>query len=72
MLKCSVIGAELLEVSLVKLAPPVRSRPNQALRPPLRALSYSHTSMLACSSWAGAARCGRRAPSCRQEASSGA
>jgi len=47
-LKCSVIGAELVEVSLVTLAPVVRSWPKQVLRPALGALSYSHTSTLTC------------------------
>ena len=58
MIDCGMIGAELLEVSLVKLAPAVRSRPNQVLRHALGAMSFSHSSSLACS-FVSLRACGR-------------
>jgi hypothetical protein len=46
-LDCRVIGAKLLEVSLVKLASAFGAWPNQVLRPALGAMCFSHSSTLA-------------------------
>ena len=48
-LDCGVIGAELLEVSLVKLAPAVRVMAKPGPEAGARAMSFSHSSTLACS-----------------------